>query len=172
MIALEVPSKPTYIHATAVMIGQAGLLIRGPSRAGKSSLALALLAEAHRLDRCGRLIGDDRISVERQDENLILRGHPAIFGKIEKRGEGILDLAWVTSAIGHYVIDLAGAGPIPTAAATTEIAGVELPLIMLPPGSSAIERANLIMNLILNIAFPAKDTQLGAGQCNAKEFIQ
>jgi HPr kinase/phosphorylase len=142
-------SQPTYIHATAVLIGAAGILIRGPSRAGKSSLALALLAESARLSCFARLIGDDRISVERQGENLVLRGHPAIQGKIERRGQGILDVPWEPAAFARYVIDLAlpGANPAPPAA-TTQIEDVELPLLRLAPHLGPAERMTSVMAFI------------------------
>jgi len=141
--------KPVYIHATAVRIGEAGLLIRGPSRAGKSSLALALLTEAAHLSCYGRLIGDDRIGIERSGDSLLLRAHPAILGKIEKRGEGILDIAWEPSGIAHYVIDLSVEKfDAAFEADTTWLETVQLPLFRLPRGTSAIERAKLVMRLL------------------------
>jgi hypothetical protein len=149
MPSVQVAGKPTYIHATAVKIGEAGVLIRGPSRAGKSSLALALLAEAARLSWYGRLIGDDRIGIERCGASLILRGHPAILGKIERRGEGILDVAWEPSGIAHYVIDL-----LPEKfdavfeAYMTLLENLPVPLFRLPHGPSAMERATLVMRLL------------------------
>jgi HPr kinase/phosphorylase len=146
--ALRAEAKPVYIHATAVVIGRAGILIKGPSRAGKSSLALALLAEAARLSLFGRLVGDDRVSVERQGETLVLRGHPAIQGKIEQRGKGILDIAFEPSAVAHYVIDLGSPGAASTSAATTRIEGMELPLLSLPPNLDAATRAALVMAIL------------------------
>jgi hypothetical protein len=146
-MVFRAPSKPTYVHATAVLIGDAGILIRGRSRAGKSSLALALLAEAARLSFFGRLIGDDRISVERDGENLVLRGHPAIQGKIEQRGKGILAVPWQPSAIARYVIDLDPPGAQPAPA--THIEGVELPLLTLPPHLNPKERMTSVMALVL-----------------------
>ena len=43
------------VHATAVLVGADGVLIRGDSGAGKSALALALI------ERGARLIADDRV---------------------------------------------------------------------------------------------------------------
>jgi len=144
--------KPFYIHATAVKIGKAGLLIRGPSRAGKSSLALALLAEAARLSLHGRLIGDDRISIECSDEGLLMRGHPAILGKIERRGEGILDVAWEPGAIANYVIDLSRETfESPFRSASTWMATIQLPLFTLPHGVCAAERAKLLLPLLQDV---------------------
>ncbi len=142
-------TKPFYIHATAVMIGETGLLIRGPSRAGKSSLALALLAEAQNNSLYARLIGDDRVSIARSGDEVILQGHPAISGKIEQRGTGILDMPWVSSGRANYVIHLAETlSGEPFAEATTEILSVRLPLFTLSLGPSAASRAEIVMRLL------------------------
>ncbi len=149
--ALRPAPKQTYIHATAVVIGTAGILIRGPSRAGKSSLALALLAEAAQNACFARLIGDDRIGVARQGEDLILRGHPAILGKIEQRGEGILDVAWEPFAIAAMVVDLAAFGAeMAPDTNSTHIEGVALPLISLRFGQEPRDRARLVLESLRN----------------------
>ena len=51
------------LHATAVIHGESGVLILGPSGSGKSALALALMARASGEGAFGALIGDDRIYV-------------------------------------------------------------------------------------------------------------
>ena len=53
-----------YIHATVVLVGEAGVLIRGASGSGKSALALALMSEAGRRGLFARLVGDDRGDAE------------------------------------------------------------------------------------------------------------
>ena len=53
----------TSLHATAVIHGESGILIFGPSGSGKSALALALMARASATGAFGALIGDDRIFV-------------------------------------------------------------------------------------------------------------
>src|SRR4249919_3981593 len=53
----------TSVHATAVIHGESGVLILGPSGSGKSALALALMARATGEGAFGALIGDDRIYV-------------------------------------------------------------------------------------------------------------
>jgi len=150
MMLAERTAKPVYIHATAVAIDGFGLLIRGPSRAGKSSVALALLAEAARASRFGVLIGDDRVSIENADGALVLRGHPAISGKIEHRGTGILDVPWRADAIATYVIDLCPANGSDTILTQSVIAieNVLLPHIVLPLGTDALSRAQKIIGLI------------------------
>ena len=49
------------MHATAVIYGDYGVLILGPSGSGKSALALALLARARSAGLFAALIGDDRV---------------------------------------------------------------------------------------------------------------
>ena len=124
------------LHATAVMIGEAGLLIRGSSGAGKSSLAFALIAAAGGAGFFARLVGDDRVEIEARSGRLIARGHPAILGQIERRGQGIFEMAALPAAIVRMVILLAGAAetaaryPEPDGLSTT-LAGVKLPLMTL-----------------------------------------
>jgi HPr kinase/phosphorylase len=128
--------KRTYLHASAVVIGEAGVLIRGPSGAGKSSLALALIAVAENAGYFGRLIGDDRVAIELKGGRLIARGHPLILGKIERRGQGIFEVPFFSAAIMRLVIWLAGAdeppprypGPDET---HTLVAGAKLPVMRL-----------------------------------------
>ena len=61
------------IHASAVLVEGRGVLLRGPSGSGKSSLALALLlADRER----NRLIADDRVAL-RFPSNF--RKSPALF---------------------------------------------------------------------------------------------
>ena len=123
-----------YIHATALAIGEAGILIRGPSGAGKSRLALDLIAEARRRGLFGRLVGDDRIAIASRGGRLIARGHPTIAGQIESRGEGILDLNCEPAVVIRLVVDLGeGAAPerLPAARAAASLHGIALPRLCL-----------------------------------------
>ena len=62
------------LHATAVVYGEFGVLILGPSGSGKSALALALMARASSQGAFSALIGDDRIFVSKAHGRLIARG--------------------------------------------------------------------------------------------------
>jgi HPr kinase/phosphorylase len=101
-------AEKSHVHASAVVIGEAGVLIRGPSGAGKSSLALALIAAAEDAGLFARLVGDDRIGIECKGGRLIARGHPMIPGKIERRGQGIFEVPFLPAAVVRLVIGLAG----------------------------------------------------------------
>jgi len=83
-------------------------LIFGPSGAGKSSLALALIATAGRDGLFARLIGDDRIALDCRGGRLIARGHPAVLGKVERRGHGIFDVPFVPAAVVRLAIRFQG----------------------------------------------------------------
>jgi HPr kinase/phosphorylase len=101
-------AEKSHLHASAVVIGEAGMLIRGPSGSGKSSLAFALIAAAEDTGLFARLVGDDRIAVESRGGRLIAYGHPMILGKIERHGRGIVEIPFLPAAVVRLVIGLAG----------------------------------------------------------------
>ena len=58
-------SDSATVHASAVLVGSHAVLIRGPAGAGKSRLALALIAASDTgLLRFARLVADDRTQLE------------------------------------------------------------------------------------------------------------
>jgi len=103
--------RPIAIHATAVAIGGLGLVIRGPSRAGKSTLALALIA-ASTPALPVTLIGDDRVILSHSGEGVHVAPHPRIAGLIEKRGAGILAMPHAETAPVGGVVDLPAASTV------------------------------------------------------------
>jgi hypothetical protein len=98
------------IHATAVAIGESGVLIRGPSGTGKSRLALMLIAAAARQGHFARLVGDDRVRLTTADGRVIARAPDAIAGFIEERGTGILACDHEAAVRLACIVDLAPAG--------------------------------------------------------------
>lgn len=88
------------LHASAVALGQNGLLITGASGAGKSSLALQLIALG------ASLVADDRVCVRRDPEGaLVMSCPPTINGMIEARGVGLMKLP-AAAAVARAVVDL------------------------------------------------------------------
>lgn len=137
------------IHACAVVIGEAGLLIRGASGSGKSALALALIEEALARGRFARLVADDRVLLRRAGGRLIAEPHPAIAGLLEERGRGIMPHAHETNACLRGVVDLGsiaenGEPRLPEAADCVEsIDGIPLRRVFLPssmPKEPAVRR--------------------------------
>lgn len=132
----ETATPAETIHASCVLLGEAGVLIRGASGAGKSALCLALLDRAEREGRHARLVGDDRVRLEARHGRLVARPHPALAGLIEIRGHGIRRLAaHAPAAVVRLVVDLVETAerlPAP-APATVRLLGVSLPRLALEP---------------------------------------
>jgi HPr kinase/phosphorylase len=94
------------VHASAVLVGAQAVLIRGPSGAGKSRLALGLLAAGASHLRFARLVGDDRVHLERAGGRLLVRPAATLAGLIEVRGAGIARLDYEPCAVVGLVVDL------------------------------------------------------------------
>ncbi|MFG1374146.1 HPr kinase/phosphatase C-terminal domain-containing protein [Xanthobacter oligotrophicus] len=98
---------PASIHASCIAIGDLGVLIRGPSGSGKSSLALRLILDAPRSLPPAELVADDRVLLSSEDGVLVARPVPALAGLIEMRGLGIRRLPYRPMVAVRHVVDLA-----------------------------------------------------------------
>ncbi|HEX9167688.1 MAG TPA: hypothetical protein VF886_02000 [Roseiarcus sp.] len=94
------------LHATAVIHGESGVLILGPSGSGKSSLALALLARASGAGTFGALIGDDRIYVRKAESRLVASGAANMAGIIERRVAGLMEVPHEPAAVVRLAVEL------------------------------------------------------------------
>ncbi|MBC6407987.1 MAG: HPr kinase/phosphatase C-terminal domain-containing protein [Rhodobacteraceae bacterium] len=95
------PSDTTVIlHATAVSVDDAALVIIGASGSGKSSLALDMMSLG------ARLVADDRVQLRRAGTEIIASAPDAIRGLIEARGLGILNAEPGAPCPVHAVLDL------------------------------------------------------------------
>ncbi len=94
------------IHATGLVLGKTGLILRGVPGAGKSLLALELLDEWEARGLEAKLVSDDRIDIEAGPKGLTMSAPKAIEGLIELRGRGIVSRPFVRSAALHLVVDL------------------------------------------------------------------
>jgi serine kinase of HPr protein (carbohydrate metabolism regulator) len=139
------------IHASCVVVGEAGVLIRGPSASGKSALARELIQGAERAARFVRLVGDDRVRIANRNGRLLASALPAIAGKLEARGFGVLTMPYERSAIVRMVVDCLAEDPprLPLKGDRhVTLCGVVLPRIAarITPGLAAI--------LLLRLAVP------------------
>ena len=123
------PQERTTLHASCVVLGEAGVLIRGPSGSGKSELARRLMSA---YPGFARLVCDDRVRIEARHGRLVARAVPAIAGVLEIRGLGLMPTAFEPAAVVRLVAD-ALTGPterLPDEAdSAVDISGVTLPRV-------------------------------------------
>lgn len=118
----------TLVHATAVCIDGFGILLIGPSAAGKSDLALRLI------DRGALLISDDAVSVKPGVEGPELCAVPNIEGQMEVRGIGIVKVAHVTHAPLRLAVELVPPmDRLPAHAESIDVAGFSVPSAKIAP---------------------------------------
>jgi serine kinase of HPr protein (carbohydrate metabolism regulator) len=130
------------VHASAVLIENRAVLIRGPSGSGKSRLAfdLILAGRAGQLPRAV-LIGDDRVHLEAAAGQLTVRPARELAGLIEIRGLGIRRCDFAEQAIVGLVVDLGAADAErlpPPEALMASVSGVQLPRIPVGAGQTAL----------------------------------
>ena len=126
--------RAPHLHATLVRLDGHGVLIRGASGTGKSSLAVSLLRRAEAAGREARLVADDQVLVERREALAFGHAPAALAGLIELRGVGILNLPFEREAQMTLVVDLSTRAAIERLPEPSfvEIAGVSLRRIHLP----------------------------------------
>jgi serine kinase of HPr protein (carbohydrate metabolism regulator) len=100
------PGIPETIHASCVLVGEAGLLIRGASDAGKSSLAREIIFHAAQAGRFSRLVSDDRTRVQALHGRLVAWPTSPLAGCIEVRGVGIVRRPFEPAAVIRLIVDL------------------------------------------------------------------
>ncbi len=88
------------LHASAVAVNGRAVLILGQSGAGKSGLALRLIALG------ATLVADDRVILRRRGDALIASAPDRLAGMIEARGVGLLRIACVPEAVVALAVDL------------------------------------------------------------------
>lgn len=104
------PASPPTRHASCVVVGEKGVLILGRAGAGKSTLALELIAAATAAGGFARLVADDRVALAARGGRLVARPAAMLRGLVEMRGIGIERLAFATGAVVRLVVSLDAEG--------------------------------------------------------------
>lgn len=133
-------AAPEYIHANALVLGETGLLLLGPSGAGKSALSLALIQRYEARGDFARLVGDDRIALAPVNGRLIARPHPAIAGKLEIRGLGLMRVPHEAACALAAVVEICPPGAPPprlpdNGQDSATLHGIALPRLFIPDAS-------------------------------------
>ena len=143
-------APPTY-HATALLLGATGVLIRGPSSSGKSLLAATLLREWQRTG-FGRLVADDQVCLTVCHGRLIASPPPRLAGALELRGRGIIAIAGEPACIIRLLVDIVSDDALErlpeVSALRGEMLGLRLPRQPVPsdiPLASALIRQGLLV---------------------------
>jgi HPr kinase/phosphorylase len=161
--------KGPSVQASAVLVGNRAVLIRGPSGSGKSRLAFDLILAG----RSGQippavLVGDDRLYLEANRGQIVVRPAPELTGLIEIRGLGIRRCGFIGEAAVGLVVDLSAADaerlPAP-GALLTHVHGIQIPRIPVKSSYAALPLvvAALTTAASLDRAQPPDDCLKGFG---------
>jgi HPr kinase/phosphorylase len=137
-------------HASAVIVGEAGILIQGPSGSGKSSLALALLDLARDRGMFACLVGDDRVSILPSHQRILANGAINVLGLIERRGAGVLTVPVEPRVVLRLVINLLVQGEQWARAPEEEdlriaMLGINVARVAFEKGSGPVDRALAVL---------------------------
>lgn len=151
-------NEPPAVHASCAVVGETGILIRGASGTGKSTLARRLVEAARRDGRHAALVADDRVRLAAAGGRLVGRPVPAIAGLLEVRGLGILRTPYEPAARIRLVVDCLTALPerMPEDAdlwATVE--GIRLPRLALRVDEAGV---HLVLARLVQLESSGADT--------------
>ncbi|MBA5776981.1 serine/threonine protein kinase [Stappia sp. F7233] len=130
------------LHASCVVIAGSGILIRGASGSGKSSLGEELVARAKAQGHFAAYVADDRVIAGKSHGRLIAEAPSPLAGLWERRGAGIVRVQGEARAVLRLVIDILPIAEIERLpeedVPIAEISGIGLPLIRVPMGEISL----------------------------------
>ena len=123
------------VHASCVLVGASGVLLRGGSGIGKSRLGDLLVARARAQGHFAAHVADDRVVLAVVNGRLVARAPRSLSGLWERRGEGICRVPAEPRALLRLIVDLERVSDIermPDETASGEtLLGVPLPRVVL-----------------------------------------
>ncbi|SDU47505.1 HPr kinase/phosphorylase [Stappia sp. ES.058] len=94
------------VHGSCVLVGAAGVVLRGASGSGKSRLGDDLVARVCRSGGFAAHVADDRLVLTARAGRLVAEPPAALAGLWERRGEGIQMVAHEAAAVVRLIVDL------------------------------------------------------------------
>jgi HPr kinase/phosphorylase len=160
-MSCDAGERRTSLHATAVIHGESGVLILGPSGSGKSALALALMARASRAGAFAALVGDDRIFVRKAEGQLVAYGAANLAGIIERRTTGLIAVPHERATIVRLAIELSMRGRrwprMPDDPDSLTTSGVTLPRLALDSDQSVCDQALAVEERLMALAAESRE---------------
>lgn len=125
-------------HASAVLVGDRGVLVAGPSGSGKTELCLALLDHCRLWGEFGRLVSDDQVFLSAASGKAIATAPRTIAGLVEVRGVAPMPIAAAPRMVVDLFVQLVPAAEAPRFAKdqTEELSGIDVPRLNLPAGDA------------------------------------
>lgn len=142
-------------HASAVVLGDRGIVIAGTSGAGKTQLALALISHARAHGFFARLVADDQVLLSTHSGRVVCAAPATIAGLAEVRGLGPRQLVHQPKAPVDLVVRLvapAAAERFPEAE-TESLLDCEVPLLRLSEG----DRQAALTAVLARLSLPPFD---------------
>lgn len=102
----DVNAAENPIHASGLVIGTKGILVRGPSGSGKSRLCQLLVEACEEKSAFGRWVADDRVSLAQASNRVLMTCLDPISGLAERRFHGIYAVSFQREALVDLVVDL------------------------------------------------------------------
>lgn len=133
------------LHGSCVAVYGRGVLLLGAPGRGKSDLVLRLIDQPgyglSGILRPSRLVADDQVVITRQGSALIASAPPALAGRLEVRGLGVVMVPTVDCAALALAVQLSRAADIermPEFPGTPfQCLGLDLPLVQIDPSAAS-----------------------------------
>ncbi|MBC8716306.1 HPr kinase/phosphorylase [Ochrobactrum sp. Marseille-Q0166] len=126
------------LHATTVQLLGRGVMLMGPSGAGKTEIALTLIERALVRGESASLVSDDRTLLRAEGNRLIASVPDSLAGGVEIRGAGLFRVAYVKQTPLDLVVILVSRDEAERypGGESWQFEGIEIPRLLLPSLSS------------------------------------